>query len=745
MDEHISQREDVVGSKATDVARSREQDGTVEDSQHHQDAQAAFLANSELNAVTPRQSVWTGGARDAWARDEAERPASPSPRSAEGELQNSSSSSSEWQPSLAIGSIKTDQLGSKEAARRYMLQWDHIWEYNRVHHPRSLHIVEEHRTEARKEYEEICARDHVQDTVPKYESQAFQAERIEARVALLRLTLEEAANGDAQGTEPMRRNIMAALDGYATGALGCSHTYALIYAGHIVDTSCTSYAEFTADRQGRLDRYLAQHGPGYLWWEPPLARAGRDRVSAKKGTVLELVREDDYLYHRYGGGSQFRDDSSHFQISLGFRNDNTLRCRRRPRVQKGQGRVGAKRKWEFIPDTGNSARQPVAKKHARPTTALNVSQTAGASAEGTKSKVPRPPPQTAAARSSPRRLPKNPPAAGIADQKQKDKDKDDEEAGPTVFFDTLLDSGAEIPILLHDDFRLLGFTQKDMNAATVVELNAAAGQSSRALCFELLVGLDLRRHQASARPQRRRRPDNSNNNEDEDEDEDGNPEKEPETKQKQQPTPSFFFFPTRVVKLAPDIKPPRHGGYSADRLSGIWPFLAYYTSTAPGQGALCVGDERIDVLGMHKLPAGLRYDPFRRQSKMTTTAAMMKMKMKKLPTLTLKKKAQQQEHQEEEEVVVGMDRPLPGVLRRVTFEHEVLRGGGEGGSRLIDWDLVVVGGGDREEEEGEGGGSNQAARTRWTLVGADRKVVASWEMDSVSQGHVQGQWRRVAD
>lgn len=636
MDDRISQREDV-GSKTVETARSGEEDRIVEDSRRHQEAQAAFQANSELDAVTPRQSVWTG--RNLLARDEAgELPASPSTRSTE----------TDWRPSLAIGSINADRLGPKEAARRHMLQWDHIWDYNRVHNPHSLHVVEEHMAEARKEYEEICARENAQDIVPKHELQAFQEERIEARVALLRQTLVEA---DAEGTEPMRRNITAALDGYTTGALGFSHTYALIYAGQIVDTTCTSYAEFTVDRQSRLDRYFAQHGPGYLWWEPPLARS-RDRVSAKKGIVLELDREDDYLYHQHAAGSKFRDDSCHFQISLGFQNDNSLRHRKQPRLRHGEV-VGPKRKWEFVRDF-DSAGQPVTKKRAGPTS-INKSQTPGESAEGKRLKILTPFQRT---RNLPptRRL--TDPVAGIAE-------KEEEDAGPTMFFDMLLDSGAEIPILLHDDFRLLGYTKEDMNAATVVELNAAAGQNSTALCFELLVGLDL------------------HGPEDENEEEAPLP-------------PRRHFFPTRVVKLGPAIKPPPHGGYSGDRLSGILPFLAYYTSSAPGRDELCIGDERADVLGMQKMPAGLRYDPFRK-----TEMA--------LP-------------QHAREVFKQTGGP-PTRLRRVTFEHEV-----RGGRRLIDRESVSR-------------GSPRETRTKLTLVGADRKVAASWEMDSAQQG--KGQWKRV--
>lgn len=648
-----------LGLSTVQTAATEEPPGTrrsragEQGSPRHQEAQAAFLANSELAVATPRQFVWTGG--NLLARDELDLPAT-FPTHVPDDIENQSQEGekagvkdkddSDWQPSLSIGSIDTDRLSAREAARRYMLQWDHIWEYNRIHHPGSLDTIEAHRAEARKEYEEICARNNAEDSVPKHERRDLQQERIKARVAVLRQTLAEAqADPHPDGSEPMRRNIAAALDGYASGALGCSDTYALIYAGQIVDTSCTSYAEFTADRQDRLDRYLTQYGPGYLWWEPPLAK-DRDQISAKKGTMLGLKREDDVIYHQLTGDAKFRVDCCHFQISLGFRKDNSLRRR--------AGTKRPKRKWVFVQDldspTPSTQKKRASPRNGKTTQAApspsssSSSSSGGKSAEGKRVQVLAPPPRTA----------KSPPSESTAK-------REDLEAGPTIFLDMLLDSGAEIPILLHSDFGLLGYTKEDMNAATVVELNAAAGQNSIALCFELLVGLDLR--------------------------EPGEKTADDDDKGRR-----HHFFPTRVVKLSPSIRPPASGGYTGERLSGILPFLAYYVSGAPGQDALWIGNERADVLGTHKLPAGLRYDPFRKVARAVPVAAA-----------------------------------AAGRLRRVMFEHDV-----PGGRKLVDRTIV----GRRGAPAGE-------ARTKLTLVNADRKVAASWEMEPVHRG--TGRWKRVED
>lgn len=661
MDDHVSQGEDIGSRTATNVPpeevhvqeRSEtQQDRTTQYVQRHQDTQAAFFANSELVAVTPRQSVWTGG--NPLARDEAKLPANSPLQSVKDEAHSNPAgieinNETDWRPSLSIGSIDTCRLSAKEAARRYMLQWEHIWEYHRVHSPHSLQVIEEQRDEARKEYEDICVRQNPEDVVPKNKLRSFQEERIEARIALLRQTLEHA---EPEGTEHMRRNIAAALHGYATGALGFSNTYALIYAGQIVDTSCTSYAEFTEDRQDRLDRYFAQCGTGYLWWEPPLAR-GKERISAKKGTALELGREDDVVYHQHYGGARFRDDTCHFKISLGFQKDNSLRFRKGNRLQKEKA-IGSKRKWDFI---HNSDDQNSAKRHGN-SSDMDTTQMSGESlAEGKKLRVISPQYQTA------RPLP-SAPLNQVAEPIQ------EEGPGPPVFFDMLLDSGAEIPMLLHSDFRLLGYTKKDMNAASVIDLNMAAGQNATALCFELLVGLDLHGPAAAAAAAADGDDKNSTHH--------VHPERQ--------------FFPTRVVKLGPAIKPPPSGGYSGDRLSGILPFLAYYVSCAPGRDQIWMGEERADVLGMQKFPAGLRYDPFRRVEMGQQTRDVFKQ--------------------------AG---PSVG-LRKVTFEHEV-----QGGRMLVDRDIVS-----RVSRE---------TRSRVTLLEADGKLAASWEMGGVHQG--EGQWKKV--
>ena len=44
------------------------------------------------------------------------------------------------------------------------------------------------------------------------------------------------------------------------------------------------------------------------------------------------------------------------------------------------------------------------------------------------------------------------------------------------------------------------------------------------------------------------------------------------------------------------------------RLSGMIPFLACYVSVVPTRNILCLGEDRNDVLGAHKMPGQTRWD-----------------------------------------------------------------------------------------------------------------------------------------
>lgn len=440
------------------------------------------------------------------------------------------------------------------------MQWDRICELNRARDPGSLEAMDRCRAEAKRVYEELCASERQEDILPENQLLSYQTRCIQARTALLWKTLLETPE---EGCEPMKANITAALNAYETGVIGFSDTYSLIYAGRIVDTTCRTYAEFTIDRQRRLDRYLEQHGPGCLWWEPPLAR-GKSSVLAKKCTALDLDREDDSLLSDEHLGVRHMDDSSHFKVPMGFKRDNSLTCRFRNEMKRS---VVAKELGLELPRTPKRRREQSGEAAGEPTRRTKREKSKSSSASSARA----PEERLREARAAERKAippPSDPPPNGAGAG-----------PGPALFFDMLLDSGAELPILLHQDFELLGYAERDMNAATAVELSAAAGQTSAALCFELLAGLELGSSRAG------RCGDHAAYSE-------------------------ARFLPTRVIKLPPAVEAPAHGAFSGDRLSGMLPFLAYYCASAPGNGQLWLGERRAEVLTAENMPAGLVYDPY---------------------------------------------------------------------------------------------------------------------------------------
>jgi hypothetical protein len=118
---------------------------------------------------------------------------------------------------------------------------------------------------------------------------------------------------DTSKCEDERINIKAAIEGYQTGQITYSHNFTLIYAGCVVD-SCPSYHSFWEDRSARLDLYFTEHGPGWLWQEPPLAGPGSGAVG-KKGLCLD----------RDFGHDKYRIGSYHVNMEFAIRRDKVSR------------------------------------------------------------------------------------------------------------------------------------------------------------------------------------------------------------------------------------------------------------------------------------------------------------------------------------------------------------------------------------------------------------------------------------
>ncbi|KAI1114512.1 hypothetical protein F5Y14DRAFT_461443 [Nemania sp. NC0429] len=190
-----------------------------------------------------------------------------------------------WE-SLIIGNLG-DNLSYIEQKDREIEQQKFIVQYHEEHSP---HQVAHNRRILDQLIEERSQlEDNEENNMPQ--DQREKADRMSRRLELLRRTLDNSECDDE------RINIRAAIHGYESGQIPYSDEFTLLYAGHIVDR-CPTYTSFCVDRSERLDHYFANHGPGWLWHEPPLADSETDAL-AQKGLCLDRRGAGD----AYGVGS----------------------------------------------------------------------------------------------------------------------------------------------------------------------------------------------------------------------------------------------------------------------------------------------------------------------------------------------------------------------------------------------------------------------------------------------------------
>ncbi|KAK5632628.1 hypothetical protein RRF57_008342 [Xylaria bambusicola] len=215
-----------------------------------------------------------------------------------------------WQ-SLVVGSLG-ENLSHIERKNREIEQQEFIVRFHEEHSPNE---VDHNRRILNQLIQERAGmEDNEENHMP--EDQREKGKRISQRLELLRWVL------DNSRCEDEKTNVRAAIQGYESGQISYSHDFTLLYAGHIVD-KCRDYESFCVDRHERLDRYAAEHGPGWLWQEPPLAGSGSD-VVAKKGVCLMR----NFQIDKYRIGT--------YQIALHFRvqRDKVSRNKRRKTPEK---------------------------------------------------------------------------------------------------------------------------------------------------------------------------------------------------------------------------------------------------------------------------------------------------------------------------------------------------------------------------------------------------------------------------
>lgn len=332
-----------------------------------------------------------------------------------------------WAPSAAIGSplaLEGEDLSRIELADRKVHQTRKWLDYYNGG-PYFENLLQE----AIREREQLDETD-VENTKPMSSLNSIHQKTIKDRIDVLRSVLKDSV------FPPERENISAAIAGYESGAINPqSSSYTIIWAGRIVDT-CPDYDSFTLDREARLDRYAAQHGPGWLWYEAPLPLdEGAGGALRGPPTVVKKAMALDAF------NLQSTDNQGHWRILMGFR-------RRKEAVMRGSGGAGRKkRKTDQQPETP---------------TALGVSPVLE---DLDKAQVD-PPPSTARSKS----------------KKQPSTEFDPN--GPCIMWNTLLDSGATYPCLFSADLPALRIDPTQYAAQSVKKVATAEGIANQ-MSYEL--------------------------------------------------------------------------------------------------------------------------------------------------------------------------------------------------------------------------------------------------------------------
>ncbi|AEO53357.1 hypothetical protein MYCTH_42394, partial [Thermothelomyces thermophilus ATCC 42464] len=213
----------------------------------------------------------------------------------------------EWKPSIVIGSplwLEGEDLSAIQIADRKVAQ-TRLW----ADHYRGVPYFAQAHQEAVEQRQRLDEASE-ENTKPRSALESTRNRAIQDRLDVLGALLQSSS------FPPERQNIEAAMAGYRSGAILYSDSYTLLWAGRVVDR-CPDYSSFTRDREARLNRYAAEYGPGWLWYEPPLTR-GQTNVVAKKGFCLESK----------ASWRQPTENMGHYQIRMGFR-------RRKANVSRG--------------------------------------------------------------------------------------------------------------------------------------------------------------------------------------------------------------------------------------------------------------------------------------------------------------------------------------------------------------------------------------------------------------------------
>lgn len=349
------------------------------------------------------------------------------------------------------------------------------------------------------------------------------------------------------------RNIRAAIQGYTSGELGVSANFTLIYAGRIVDT-CPAYSSFVADREERLDGYLARFGPGWLWYEPPLAGPDHPHAFASKGFCLNQAQSNRWR------------DLGLWPISMRFVADQNQVCRAGPPsdTDTDSGAVAHKEKnvqEKTLKSTFKSRPPSISDRCLRSRSTGATTSIANPSITTTTTTTPR------GRQEFPLR---------------------------STVLNLIFDTGATFPMICDPDLETLGIDPATYAAQTVESIGQADGTEADRFLYEMHVGVGAGIQGAG-----------------------GEGDSRPGAitgKGVGWPHEPGVLGGLNMVGVLP---PGEGGGVPAwwDRLSGILPLRACYASAVPASGRIYLGEHRKEVLGAgrlppyHRLDTALRFDP----------------------------------------------------------------------------------------------------------------------------------------
>lgn len=387
---------------------------------------------------------------------------------------------------------------------------------------------------------------------------------------------------------------------------------------------CLDFNAFTHDRSALLDRYAAEYGPGWLWYEPPLSSAGNGGDSGNGNRAMRgpaAIARKGFCLESKLSWRQGTENMGHYNIRMGFR-------RRKANVT----RPTANLKQAILHGNGHRSNgEGHAHSRTSPTNPPKGHHNLRMITDPMKPSSPISPTISTHIPTIPQ--PDTSKPGGTV------PDPD----GPRILYNMLLDSGATLPTLFAGDLPKLGIDPVRYSAQSARRVNTAdstlvtrvyeldvrvfgAGDQRDLKGGEVVTtAVDNHGSNGGNKIKNKSKNDNSNNNSN-----NHGSGRAPLRHQQQKSQPKTSKLASSSSPLSPSppgkeettslsltipvlIFPGNSKDFGEgddtvpDRLSGLLPFHVCYLSGAAGSFKLWMGEERRDVLGAGRLPGHMRY------------------------------------------------------------------------------------------------------------------------------------------